>query len=84
MAEWTPSSTDVQAAYLVASTVSDNRDYAARYQSALFGPYQDEFQRFLRKEREKVWRNCVDHLEATLGAEMKRAAHADNPYRWAE
>lgn len=33
---------------------------------------------------EAGWTAAVDHLEATIGQEMKRAAHADNPYRKAD
>lgn len=44
-----------------------------------------EFDRWLaehdRLVAERAWAACVDHLEAVLGGEMKRAAHADNPYR---
>lgn len=34
-----------------------------------------------RENRAIGWDEAVDHVEPALGQPMKRAAHADNPYR---
>lgn len=33
-----------------------------------------------RKVAERAWDSCVEHVEAALGGDVKRAACADNPY----
>lgn len=37
-----------------------------------------------RQVAERAWDSCVEHVEAVLGGDMKRAAYADNPYRAAK
>jgi hypothetical protein len=58
------------------------------YDDADFDRYHAEFLADLaerdRQVAERAWDSCVEHLEAILGGDMKRAAHADSPYRAAK
>ena len=77
MNEYTPTTHDVREAY---QATDEGLDFRRVYQER-----GQEFDRWLtehdRQIAERAWAACVDHLEATLGGEMNRAAHADNPYR---
>jgi len=53
-------------------------DSAQSERGEIFDRWMAEHDRLVA---ERAWAACVDHLEAVLGGEMKRAAHADNPYR---
>ena len=77
MSEYTPTTYEVRDAYAMTDEGLDFKRVAQERREA--------FDRWLaehdRQVAERAWAACVDHLEATLGGEMKRAAHADNPYR---
>lgn len=80
MSEYTPGDQEVREDWISLVITSDGYYDGISEEEAIA-----RWDRFIaehdRQVAERAWEACVDHLEATLGGEMKRAAHADNPYR---
>jgi hypothetical protein len=80
---WTPETDFVRDMYNLGRYVDGTKAETVADTTGGQGAREAEFNRWLRAEQRRVWAEAVDHLEAVLGTEMKRAAHADNPYgRW--
>lgn len=76
---WTPETGFVRDMYNLGRYTDDTQGERLPG-STTQGERESEFERWLRKEKEKVWEQAINHVEPALGQDMKRAAHADNPY----